>query len=58
VIDFTNGFLAMRSSVQVNVFSFQLLIPGLTSVSQLESRLGFELMIQLADTGKRPSSHL
>ncbi len=37
---------------------FQLLIPELTPVSLLESKSGFEIVTQLADTGKRSSSHL
>jgi hypothetical protein len=37
---------------------FQLLIPGLTSVTLLESKLGLEIVLQLADTGKIPFSHL
>ncbi len=36
----------------------QLLIPGLTPASLLESESGFETVTQLADTGERPSSHL
>jgi hypothetical protein len=36
----------------------QLFIPGLTSGSQLESDSEFEIVTQLANTGKRPSSHL
>ncbi len=36
----------------------QLSIPGSTSVSQLESKFGFENVAQLADTAKRLSSHL
>jgi hypothetical protein len=30
---------------------FQLLIPGLTPVSLLESESGFEIVMQLVDTG-------
>jgi hypothetical protein len=37
---------------------FQLLIPGLTPVSLLESQSGFEIFTRLADTGKRPVSHV
>jgi hypothetical protein len=39
---------------------FQLLIPRLTPVSLLESKLGLETVTQLPDGGKRPypSSHL
>ncbi len=37
---------------------FQLLIPGLTPVSLLQSELGFEIVTQLAGTGKWPSSNL
>ncbi len=37
---------------------FQLLIPGLTPVSQLESESKLEIATQLADTGKRPCSTL
>jgi hypothetical protein len=37
---------------------FQLLIPGLTPFSLLESESGIEIVTQLADTGKLPSSHL
>ncbi len=36
----------------------QLHNPRLTTVSLVESELGFEIVTQLADTGKRPSSHL
>jgi hypothetical protein len=35
---------------------FQLLIPGLTPVSLLESESWFEIVTQLAETGKRPFS--
>jgi hypothetical protein len=48
-IETTNGFLKLH---------FQLLFPGLTLVSLLESESGFEIVTQLADTGKRPSSNL
>ncbi len=34
---------------------FQLFIPGLIPVSLLGSKSGFEIVTQLADTGKRPS---
>jgi hypothetical protein len=37
---------------------FQLLIPGLTFVSLLESESGFGIVTQHADNRKRPSSHL
>jgi hypothetical protein len=37
---------------------FQLLIPRFISVSLLESKLGVEIVTQLADTGKRSSSRL
>jgi hypothetical protein len=37
-------------------FFFQVLIARLTQVSLLESKPGFEIVTQLADTGKRPSS--
>jgi hypothetical protein len=37
---------------------FQLLIPGSTPVSLLESKSGFEIVTQLAETGIQPSSHL
>jgi hypothetical protein len=36
----------------------QLLIPGLSLVSLLESESGFEIVTQLADAGKRPSLQL
>jgi hypothetical protein len=36
---------------------FQLLIPGLTTVSLLEGKSGFEIVMQLAHTGRRPLSH-
>ncbi len=37
---------------------FQVLIPGLTDVSLLESERGFEIVATLADTGKQSNSHL
>jgi hypothetical protein len=37
---------------------FQLLIPGLTPVTPLESKSRFEIVTELAVTGKQPSSHL
>ncbi len=37
---------------------FQLLIPGLTPVSLLESELRFEIVTLLEDSGKRPFSHI
>jgi hypothetical protein len=38
---------------------FQLLIPGLTHVSLLESELGFVMIVtQLADKREQPSSHI
>jgi hypothetical protein len=54
-MDTTNGFLASSSFRQVY---FQLLIPGLTPVSLLESESGCEIVTQLAKTGKGPSSRL
>ncbi len=54
-MDTTNGFLTLSSFEQ----SFcQLRIPLLARVSLLTSKLGFEIVTQLGDTGKRPSSHL
>jgi hypothetical protein len=38
--------------------ALKFLIPGLTSVSLLESDLELEIVTQLADSGKRSSSHL
>jgi hypothetical protein len=38
--------------------SFQLLIPGLTIVSLLESNSGFEIVTQLGNTAKRSSLHI
>jgi hypothetical protein len=47
------------SDIEHNQISaLQLFIPALTSVSLLESKLGFEIATQLADSKKRPSSHL
>jgi hypothetical protein len=54
-IDTTNGSLTLRSFRRV---LFQLLVPALTTVSLLESKFGFQIVTQLADTRKRPSSHL
>jgi hypothetical protein len=36
---------------------FQLLIPGLTRVSLLDSESGFEIVTQLAGTEKHPFSY-
>jgi hypothetical protein len=44
--------------IQLRGFFFQLLIQELTPVSLLERESGFEIVTQLADTGKRPTSHL
>jgi hypothetical protein len=41
-----------------NHYFLQVLVQGLTSVSLLESKSGFEIATQLVDTGKRPSSQL
>jgi hypothetical protein len=48
-IDTTIGFLTLRSLWQV---LFQIFIPGLTTVSLLESKSGFWIVTQFADTGK------
>jgi hypothetical protein len=52
--------LVWLSDFELNEISafFQLLIPGLTPVSLLGSKSGFEIVKQLADIGKRPSSHI
>ncbi len=47
----TNGFLT-SSSV------FSALIPGSTPASLLKSKPGFDIVTQLADTGKGPSLHV
>ncbi len=39
-------------------YFLKLVIPGITPVSLLESGSGFEIVTQLVDIGKRPSSHL
>jgi hypothetical protein len=39
-------------------FFFRLLIPKLNPVALLESESRFEIVTQLAHTGKRPPSHL
>jgi hypothetical protein len=44
--------------IQKSWFYFQLLTSGLTPVSLLESESGFEIVMKLVNTGKRPSSHL
>jgi hypothetical protein len=47
--------MAFWHQAHSDTWFFQLLIPGFTPVSLLESNSGFEIVTQLADTGKRPS---
>jgi hypothetical protein len=49
---------AFGHQAQSETCFFQLLIPGLTHVSLLESKSEFEIDTQPVDTEKLPSSHL
>jgi hypothetical protein len=50
--------MAFYHQAQSDKCSFPRLIPGLTTVSLLESEWGIEIVTQLADSGKQPPSHL
>jgi hypothetical protein len=57
-IDTANGFLASSLFKYSDECLFQPLIPRLTPVSLMKTEWGFDIVTQLADTGKRPSYHL